>query len=373
QPMAPVEALRITRDLASALEYAHSQGVVHRDIKPSNIMFRGDGAAVLGDLGILKAQSEAGSMQIGSPHYMSPEQIEGESGDGRADLYSLGIVLFEMLTGRPPFDADDPYAVIGKHLSEPVPKLPEAFALYQSLIDKTLAKSAAERFASARELVAALDGFIEPKTVREPRTEAMRSTTKAAARQAETQALGAPTVVQAAAADPVPRPAPAPTPVAASAAPARNYRQAPRSNLPRALMRITLVIAVAVALAWGLAQLFGRSAPAPDAGTGASDKALAQLGGTQGMAEGVLAKAERLINEKKWSDAFDTIQQAGLSPANKERAQQVRKKLVQAMANEVKILRQGGSNDAAKGLLAQALKMFPDEPELTSLASEKQS
>lgn len=373
QPMAPVEALRITRDLASALEYAHSQGVVHRDIKPSNIMFRGDGAAVLGDLGILKAQSEAGSMQIGSPHYMSPEQIEGESGDGRADLYSLGIVLFEMLTGRPPFDADDPYAVIGKHLSEPVPKLPEAFALYQSLIDKTLAKSAAERFASARELVAALDGFIEPKTVREPRTEAMRSTTKAAARQAETQALGAPTVVQAAAADPVPRPAPAPTPVAASAAPARNYRQAPRSNLPRALMRITLVIAVAVALAWGLAQLFGRSAPAPDAGTGASDKALAQLGGTQGMAEGVLAKAERLINEKKWSDAFDAIQQAGLSPANKERAQQVRKKLVQAMANEVKILRQGGSNDAAKGLLAQALKMFPDEPELTSLASEKQS
>jgi len=87
----------------------------------------------------------------------------------------------------------------------------------------------------------------------------------------------------------------------------------------------------------------------------------------------VLAKAERLINEKKWSDAFDAIQQAGLSPANKERAQQVRKKLVQAMANEVKILRQGGSNDAAKGLLAQALKMFPDEPELTSLASEKQS
>jgi serine/threonine-protein kinase PpkA len=373
QPMAPVEALRITRDLASALDYAHSQGVFHRDIKPSNIMFRGDGAAVLGDLGILKAQTEAGSMQIGSPHYMSPEQIEGESGDGRADLYSLGIVLFEMLTGRAPFDADDPYAVIAKHLTEPVPRLPEAFALYQSLIDKTLAKSAAERYASAREMVAALDGFIEPKTVREPRTESMRPAAKpAAARPAETQAVSAQTVVQAAAAEPAPRPA-APAPVAQPPAPARNYRQPPKSNLPRALVRITVVIVVIVVVAWGLAQLFGGSAPTPGTGSEASDKALAQLGGTQGMAEGVLAKAERLINEKKWSDAFDTIQQAGLSPANKERAQQVRKKLVQAMANEVSMLRKGGSNDAAEGLLAQALKMFPDEPALTSLAKQKQS
>ncbi|MGE4069863.1 MAG: serine/threonine-protein kinase [Lysobacterales bacterium] len=375
QPMAPVEALRIARDLASALDYAHSQGVVHRDIKPSNIMFRGDGAAVLGDLGILKAQSEAGSMQIGSPHYMSPEQIEGESGDGRADLYSLGIVLFEMLTGRPPFDADDPYAVIAKHLSEPVPKLPEAFALYQSLIDKTLAKSAAERYSSAREMVAALDGFIEPKTVREPRTEAMRSTTKpAAVRPAETQVFGAPTVVQAAAAEPTPRPAASPAPVApAPSAPARSYRQPPKSNLPRAIVRITVVIAVILAVAWGLAQLFGGAAPTTGAGAGTSDKALAQLGGTQGMAEGILAKAERLINEKKWSDAFDTIQQGGLSPANKERAQQVRKKLVQAMADEVGMLRKGGNNDAAESLLAQALKMFPDEPALTALANQKQS
>lgn len=89
-------------------------------------------------------------MQIGSPHYMSPEQIEGQTGDGRADLYSLGIVLYEMLTGRPPFDADDPFAVIGKHLSEPVPKLPEALALYQPLIDRTLAKRPEERFSSAR-------------------------------------------------------------------------------------------------------------------------------------------------------------------------------------------------------------------------------
>ena len=124
QPMAPVDALRIAKELASALEYAHSQGVVHRDIKPSNILFRADGTAVLSDLGILKAQSVNASMQMGSPHYMSPEQIEGQVGDGRADLYSLGVVVFEMLTGRPPFDADDPFVVVGKHLSDPVPRLP---------------------------------------------------------------------------------------------------------------------------------------------------------------------------------------------------------------------------------------------------------
>lgn len=378
QPMAPVDALRITRDLASALDYAHSQGVFHRDIKPSNIMFRGDGAAVLGDLGILKAQSDAGTMQIGSPHYMSPEQIEGEIGDGRADLYSLGIVLFEMLTGRPPFDAEDPFALIAKHLTEPVPRLPEAFSLYQPLIDKTLAKGADERFSSAREMVVALDSYIEPKTVREARTDAMRAAGKPApVRAAETQTLAAQTVVQPAASGPQPEARVASVPVPSVAPNPASRPGQSTNNLPRALMRIALVLAVLVAVAWAIMRLLGTPDPAPAKDTVTSDKALSQLGGTQGIAEGDLAAAERLIREKKWfeplgNNAFVAIQAVGLDSANKERAQNLRKKLVQALVDEVGMLRSGGNAKAADSLLAQALQRFPDEPSLTKLAGPQQ-
>ena len=377
QPMAPVDALRITRDLASALEYAHSQGVFHRDIKPSNIMFRGDGAAVLGDLGILKAQSDAGTMQIGSPHYMSPEQIEGEVGDGRADLYSLGIVLFEMLTGRPPFDAEDPFALIAKHLTEPVPKLPEAFSLYQPLIDKTLAKGADDRFSSAREMVVALDSYIEPKTIREARTDALRTGGKPApVRPAETQVVAAQTVVQPAASGSQPG-------AGATAAPAphvaQNRAQRPRqndSNLPRALMRIALVLTVLAAVGWGIAQWLAAPDSAPTKDPVTSDKALSQLGGTQGIAEGDIAAAERLIREKKWfeplgNNAFRSIKSVGLDSANKERAEALHKKLIQALVVEVGLLRKSGNTKAADGLLAEALQRYPAEPSLTDLVEPK--
>ncbi|MBK8066676.1 MAG: serine/threonine protein kinase [Rhodanobacteraceae bacterium] len=377
QPMAPVDALRIARDLASALDYAHSQGVIHRDIKPANIMFRADGAAVLGDLGILKAQSGANSMQIGSPHYMSPEQIEGQTGDGRADLYSLGIVLYEMLTGRPPFDADDPFAVISKHLSEPVPKLPEALALYQPLIDRTLAKRPEERFGSAREMVTAIDGYIEPKTVREPRAEAMRAGPSrtvpvAPVAQPETQQMGPATVLQPAvttALKPQPAAAPAtpatPTkPVAAARAPAPK-----EGNLLKALLRIGILALVIAAIIWGVIRLVRgsgeQSQPAPAA-------VAQQLGGTQGMIEGDLAAAERLIAEKKWfapeeDNAMKRINSARLANASPVRLGELTRMLAESVATEVLTLRKNGDTARAAALVAEARKQVPDEPALRAL------
>lgn len=370
QPMAPVEALRIARDLASALDYAHSQGVIHRDIKPSNIMFRSDGAAVLGDLGILKAQSGANSMQVGSPHYMSPEQIEGHTGDGRADLYSLGTVLFEMLTGRPPFDADDPFAVISKHLTDPVPKLSEALSQYQPLVDKTLAKRPDERFATARDLVLAIDGFIEPKTpIREARPESARGSSTVRAPMvsqaaAEAQALGAATLMQPAIQDPVPVRTPV---VAPPASPARP-RPAPKDgNLLRAMLRITILLAILAAIVWGVLRMVsGKDTPAPAPNPGAVSQ---QLGGTQGMVEGDLIKAERLIAQRQWfepkgDNVVESLRSAAKIPGSEARVKQVSAKLASAIAAEAALLRKNGKTDEAQSLLVRARQELPDQPAL---------
>ncbi|GMU42030.1 MAG: serine/threonine protein kinase [Xanthomonadales bacterium] len=373
QPMAPVEALRIVRDLASALEYAHSQGVIHRDIKPSNIMFRADGAAVLGDLGILKAQSGGASMQIGSPHYMSPEQIEGEIGDGRADLYSLGIVLYEMLTGRPPFDAEDPFVVIGKHLSEKVPKLPEALALYQSLIDRTLAKKPEARFATARELVLALDNYIEPKTIREPRLESLRSATKPVFAPMETLDLTGPaTVVQPAVVAPIK--ATAPDPVAeqprAKPIPATvPVAVARKSNPLKAVLRIGLVLAVLVAIIYGLVRLFSSEAQPPQS---TAPAIAAQLGGTQSMAETELKAAEALIEAGAFfapaaDNAWKRIEAASAAQASGARLNKIRLRLGQRVAERVLALRKQGDKGSADALLKEARARLPGDSTLASL------
>jgi serine/threonine protein kinase len=124
------EALRITRDVAAALTYAHGQGVVHRDIKPENILLMGE-QAVVADFGIARAVDAAGGerltetgLALGTPAYMSPEQATGQRElDGRSDLYSLGCVLYEMLAGEPPFTGLTPRPVLARHSIDPVPPL----------------------------------------------------------------------------------------------------------------------------------------------------------------------------------------------------------------------------------------------------------
>ncbi len=156
-------ALRVVREIASALDFAHRRGVIHRDIKPDNIMLREDGAAVLSDFGIARA-SDSKRMTLtgtilGTPHYMAPEQASGAPVDGRADLYALGIVFHELLIGRVPFDADDWVSVGLMHLQAPVPRLPAAHAALQPLLDRLLAKSPDDRFATGGELARAIEAI----------------------------------------------------------------------------------------------------------------------------------------------------------------------------------------------------------------------
>ncbi len=144
-------ALRVIREIASALNYAHAKGFVHRDVKPDNILLRDDGSAALTDFGIARASDSATHMTrtgtvIGTPHYMSPEQARGRALDGRADLYSLGIVLFELLTGRVPFHADDSLAVGIMHITQPIPILPERLQVLQPVLNRLLAKHPEDRF-----------------------------------------------------------------------------------------------------------------------------------------------------------------------------------------------------------------------------------
>ena len=160
--MRPEEAERVIREIALALHHAGEQEIIHRDVKPDNIMFRQDGSAVLMDFGIARPSMTEEQMTqmgtvVGTPKYMAPEQHRGKEIDPRADLYSLGVVFFEMLTGRPPFTADDPMALGIKHITEPVPLMPGTLKRYQPIIRKLLAKDPDKRFQTGRELVEALE------------------------------------------------------------------------------------------------------------------------------------------------------------------------------------------------------------------------
>ncbi|HMN44976.1 MAG TPA: protein kinase [Povalibacter sp.] len=151
----------ICRALCPALDLAHRKGFIHRDIKPENILFREDGTPVLTDFGIARAVDSGTSltmagMFVGTPSYMSPEQVKGQELDGRSDLYSLGIVCYEILTGTLPFRADSSLSVALKHLSEPLPTLPAKLASYQPFLDRLTAKERTDRFANGADVLRAL-------------------------------------------------------------------------------------------------------------------------------------------------------------------------------------------------------------------------
>lgn len=148
---APEEALDVLTRIASGLDVAHRKGIVHRDVKPANILFRDQATPLLTDFGIAKQlQSDADLTRtgifLGSPNYMAPEQAEAGPVDGRADLYALGCIFFEMVTGRKPFPADNVVDVLWMHKKSPIPVLPPEHVRYQEMLSLMLAKHRNDRF-----------------------------------------------------------------------------------------------------------------------------------------------------------------------------------------------------------------------------------
>ena len=160
----PAEALGILRQMAAALDAIHTAGILHRDLKPGNVMLRADGSIALIDFGLakqlsLEAEITATGEIFGTPYYMSPEQGHGREVDARSDIYSLGIIFYEMLTAKKPYLAPTPMAVIYKHSHSPIPSLPPEVAAWQGLLERMLGKEPQDRFQSAAELVRAIDAL----------------------------------------------------------------------------------------------------------------------------------------------------------------------------------------------------------------------
>jgi len=156
--ISPHEALDIIKKIASALDCAHKSGVIHRDVKPANILFRKDGTPLLTDFGIAKKLTvdhdlTSTGIFLGSPNYMAPEQAEDSPIDGRADIYSLGIIFYEMLTGDKPYQADSVVDIILKHRQGALPKLTPDLKAYESLLYLMIAKKRKDRFHDAESLL----------------------------------------------------------------------------------------------------------------------------------------------------------------------------------------------------------------------------
>ena len=165
EPLPWREALAYLRQLAEALGALHHIGVLHRDVKPGNVLLREDGTLAFIDFGLarqlgLDSDITGEGAIFGTPHYMSPEQGHGQRLDERSDLYSLGVMLYEMLTGEKPYLAETPMAVIYHHANAPIPRLPVSLAHLQGLLESLLAKRPADRPASAAVIVKRIDELL---------------------------------------------------------------------------------------------------------------------------------------------------------------------------------------------------------------------
>jgi serine/threonine-protein kinase PpkA len=166
----PETVLDYVAVIADCLAATHENKIVHRDIKPGNVLFRKDGTLLLTDFGIAKQLDSDRDLTltgvtVGSPHYLSPEQAKGSRVDGRADIYSLGIMAFEMLTGAKPYVGESDVDTIFKHLNDPIPELPAEHVRFQELIDRMIAKSPDDRFENAHAVVDYVRGLKTAATV----------------------------------------------------------------------------------------------------------------------------------------------------------------------------------------------------------------
>jgi serine/threonine protein kinase len=164
-PLSVDESLYYLRAIAEALRVIHVFGILHRDLKPANVMLREDNSPVLIDFGLARRSMDDAEMTgvgqvLGSPYYISPEQAQGQRVDARTDLYSLGVMFYEMLTGQRPYGGRSAVEIMSQHTGSPVPVLPEATAVQQPLLDRLMAKQQSARYTSADELLADLGPLV---------------------------------------------------------------------------------------------------------------------------------------------------------------------------------------------------------------------
>ena len=155
----------------------HEAGIIHRDLKPANVMFRDDGTIALVDFGSARRDADPvaktlAGVVIGTPYYLSPEQALGGTADERSDLYSVGVMLYELLTGQRMYAAGSLVALFEMHKNAPIPKLPENLARHQRFLERLVAKNPEERYKNAAEALAALHGLLDVRS-REPRDRVM--------------------------------------------------------------------------------------------------------------------------------------------------------------------------------------------------------
>jgi serine/threonine protein kinase len=176
--MSRQRVVAIIAQIARALDVIHASGIIHRDLKPENIMRRPDGSVALADFGIAKSMLQADNMAltpsrhgdvVGTPYYLSPEQATGQAITPSSDLYSLGVMMFEMLAGERPFRAESLDLLLARHMMEPTPLLPQAHVALQPVVDRLMAKRPQDRYESAQALLADLEAMLSAQTVTGPK------------------------------------------------------------------------------------------------------------------------------------------------------------------------------------------------------------
>jgi serine/threonine-protein kinase len=369
-------AAKIVEQVLSGLGHAHELGIIHRDIKPANIMVTsqtglGEQVRIL-DFGLARLAEGSTKLTtgivVGTPNYMAPEQCKGGDLDGRTDLYACGVMLFEMLAGRKPFVADDPIAVVRKHISEPPPRLADVapgtdFGDFEAVVARALAKSSADRFASAAEMVEAIEaalrkgvqqvfaravpqvatdpasapqqatpsGWALPSTFQPPAESlAIAQAPSAAIEQLPSAYLEPAPPSQPLAADPALAAAPAPVPV-------------PQANVPTA-------------------PVSRRSTSVPPTGLPVSRRTLLLAGGGLLAAIVVVAIVASGGHDKPRKAVADAPVAAGSQVAPTDQVP-----AVLARASE---LADAGDPDAALSVLTKARKDYPDSAELAAEAGK---
>jgi serine/threonine-protein kinase len=254
--------LSLLRQTAAALDFAHSKGIIHRDIKPANIMVRRDWTAKIADFGIAKMQSQSltqTGLVVGTPNYMSPEQIQGKSVDSKADQFSLGVIAYEVMTGEKPFVADSLPTLLFKLVGEPamaaVRLNPTLDVSIDAVLQKALSKDPAQRWETCSAFIAALEEQCRrhPNWTTQTRGQALSAATQAMpAKPAEPVVAPAPVPAPTPASGPVAKPVPAPAPQASAPAPqpvsTRNNAPPPQSSNSQSTNKMMLAAAALVAV-----------------------------------------------------------------------------------------------------------------------------